>query len=250
MLLPNSYDGNPVVILQRLELINWSLALFNLLPILPLDGGRISVALIWRTRYRFFDRGYFHAVEAAARFISAPVLGLVVGALMLFGGFSGYALFLGVLIGLALLSAYLQARSKTLFDRISLREVMVPIVETDLEISEYLKTLTPPLKTHYVHYDVAGERLLIRVSVSDDNESDSNGNAAFHIEQTTFPIQGTFDSSWRVGEFLAQTRLDSPDARYVLTKENRWIGLTRVGALRQVADISQTGSSDAESDQP
>jgi hypothetical protein len=250
MLLPDSYDGNPLALLQILGYINTSLAIVNLLPVLPLDGGRISVALVWMIKYRFFERGYYFAVMAASRFISPPLLGVALGAWMVFAGFSAYILLLGVLIGITLRSEYLAARSKTLFDSTSLHEVMVPIVETDLDYQEYGNKLPRPIETHYVGCTVKGERSLVLISVLDIDELDSDGNPQQQINCYWISFKEMPDSDMSVGAFLAHTRLDTPGTQYVMTRGDRWVGVVGLHVLREKADEYVNGSSDAESPQP
>lgn len=47
---------------RHLGLVNWILAGFNILPGLPLDGGRVLRAIVWR-----FNKNFRHATQAAAR---------------------------------------------------------------------------------------------------------------------------------------------------------------------------------------
>ncbi len=50
-------------VLRHLGLVNWILAVFNMLPGLPLDGGRVLRALLWK-----INRNYRAATQSAVRF--------------------------------------------------------------------------------------------------------------------------------------------------------------------------------------
>src|SRR5919198_365480 len=69
--LPSAFDG----VVTWLGYINLSLLVFNLLPALPLDGGRILRAALWRARGDFIG-----ATRAAA------AIGRGIGMLLIFGG--------------------------------------------------------------------------------------------------------------------------------------------------------------------
>ena len=77
--LPSAFDG----VVTWLGYINLSLLVFNLLPALPLDGGRILRAALWRSR-----RDFIAATRAAA------AIGRGIGMLLIFGG-----LFLFITVG-------------------------------------------------------------------------------------------------------------------------------------------------------
>ena len=49
-------------VLRHLGLINWMLAGFNILPGLPLDGGRVLRAILWR-----FNKNYYESTRMAVR---------------------------------------------------------------------------------------------------------------------------------------------------------------------------------------
>ena len=111
--------------LAWLALINGILALFNLIPAAPLDGGRILSALLW---FRHGNR-----YRAAA---TAALVGVVFGWLLVGAGAVGWFAGLGfgglwtALIGWFLVSAARaegeMARSRLAFGDLRVRDVMIP----------------------------------------------------------------------------------------------------------------------------
>jgi Zn-dependent protease len=92
--------GVAVAAATWLAVMNGVLAVFNLLPGAPLDGGRVPRAVLWR---RYGDRGRAERGAArAGRVLGAVMVGLGIGELLALGSFSGLWL---MLIGWFLITA-------------------------------------------------------------------------------------------------------------------------------------------------
>ena len=97
------YASGPAVVtaaLVWLALMNGLLAVFNMLPGAPLDGGRVLRAVLWR-HYRDRRRGEVAAARAG-QFLGAGIIGLGVAEVVLWAAWGGLWL---MLIGWFLISA-------------------------------------------------------------------------------------------------------------------------------------------------
>ena len=74
-------------VFRHLGIVNWLLGGFNILPGLPLDGGRVLRAIVWRT-----NRNYAMATRTAVR------AGLTISMALLFSGV--YLIFVDIVTGL------------------------------------------------------------------------------------------------------------------------------------------------------
>jgi len=133
--------------LAWLALINGILAIFNLIPAAPLDGGRILSSLLW-----FHHGNRYRAAATAAQ------VGVVFGWLLIGLGGAGWLFGLGfgslwtALIGWFLISAARaegqMARSRLAFGDVRVRDVMTPDpprVRGWLSVSEFLRDDAPQL---------------------------------------------------------------------------------------------------------
>ena len=97
------YAGGPAVVtagLVWLAVMNGMLAVFNMLPGAPLDGGRVLRAVLWR---HYGDRRRAEIAAArAGQFLGAGIIGLGLAELLLWAAFGGLWL---MLIGWFLVSA-------------------------------------------------------------------------------------------------------------------------------------------------
>jgi Zn-dependent protease len=134
--------------LAWLAVINAILAVFNLIPAAPLDGGRILASLLW-----FHHGNRYRAVATAAQ------VGVVFGWLLVGAGATGWFAGLGfgglwtALIGWFLVSAARaegeMARSRLAFGDVRVRDVMTPDPPRArgwLTVEEYLREDAPHVK--------------------------------------------------------------------------------------------------------
>ncbi len=131
--------GSPVVGVARyLAYLNAALAIFNLLPGFPLDGGRLFRALVWKLT---------GDLTTATRWASAAGAGLgyglmALGVLQLFAGatLGGlWLLFIGWFLRNAAASSLHQHLVRGLLSGVTARELMTPdpdVLEPDLTIRE------------------------------------------------------------------------------------------------------------------
>jgi Zn-dependent protease/CBS domain-containing protein len=136
----------PIVLMSVLAQANGSLALFNLAPGFPLDGGRVLRAILWgmagdiRRATRWATR--------AGQFIALVMIGIG-GALFFFWSNSGglwYAL-IGVFLWSAASEGYRQMLMLQTLRGVSVRQLMTRVVETvppDISLIEFVDTYLLP----------------------------------------------------------------------------------------------------------
>ncbi len=135
-----------VLVTGILAQANGALALFNLAPGFPLDGGRVLRAILWGT-----TRDIRRATRWATRAGQVIALGLVgLGALQLFLEFDGSGIWYA-LIGMFLWNAagegYRQTVVREALRQVSVSQVMTRQVETvppDITISEFVSQFMLP----------------------------------------------------------------------------------------------------------
>ncbi|MGV0791401.1 site-2 protease family protein [Mycolicibacterium sp. XJ1819] len=133
------FSSLSVAVLTYLAMINVVLAVFNLVPAAPLDGGRILRAALWAWRGDRFTATVWAA--RAGRLFGFLLIGL--GLLQAIGGFGGlWWILLGLFIVTMASAEEHQARTTTMLAGVRVRDVMTARPETvpgDLTIAQFLR---------------------------------------------------------------------------------------------------------------
>ncbi|WP_254532409.1 CBS domain-containing protein [Natrinema gelatinilyticum] len=165
---PVSLDGVRFV-LGYLAILNIALAVFNMLPAFPMDGGRVLRALLARSK------PYAKATQQAASVgkLFAVFMGLI-------GLFSGNIILIGVafFVFIAASSEAQQVTMKAAFQDVTVGDIMTPAdelhtVEPETSVAELIRRMFSERHTGYPVVDgdsFNGERLVGLVTLSDARE--------------------------------------------------------------------------------
>lgn len=177
---PESFDGARFV-LGYLAVLNVALAVFNMLPAFPMDGGRILRALLARSQ------PYARATQQAASIgkLFAVFMGL-------FGLFAFNIILIGVafFVYIAASSEAQQVTMKAAFQDVTVADIMTPAedlhtVSPDTTISELVQRMFAERHTGYpvVERDGWGDdRLIGLVTLDDAREVDPVERDAYEVD--------------------------------------------------------------------
>ena len=149
---PTRHISEPVAALAGwLARINASLAVFNMVPGFPLDGGRVLRSILWAT-----TRSYRRATRIATRIGQGVAYLMILGgvALVLFGDwYSGMWLaFIGWFLDNAASTSYRQVMLRESLQGFSARDVMsqeCPLVSSDLSLRQLVQMHVLPTGRRY-----------------------------------------------------------------------------------------------------
>lgn len=139
--LGGTHHLGPAQVLRHLGIVNWYLAGFNILPGLPLDGGRVLRAILWH-----LNKNYAAATRVAVRSGPTIAIALVVGGAYLFlivDWVTGiWSVTIGLMLGIVFLTSEGLAAAKHRARRGTVEEVMshdVILVPPDMRVPDFIE---------------------------------------------------------------------------------------------------------------
>ena len=229
-------------IFSYLAFVNFALALFNLLPGFPLDGGRLLRAALWM-RWGDLRR----ATAAAADWGNTIAWGLIAfGALEIFGGglIGGlWLIFIGLFLRSAASSVYRnmiveQALSGALVGQIMVRD---PVVLGPNE------TVAGAIENYFLRYGFGGfpvaadGKVLGVVTLAQVRECPASERASRRISEVMRPADRTIEIAAGAGVIDAIRQMATADiGRLLVVEQGKVVGLvTRTGVTRYLHTKTQ-----------
>ncbi|WP_255151073.1 CBS domain-containing protein [Halorarius halobius] len=165
-------------LLGYLALMNVVLAVFNLLPGFPMDGGRVLRALLARTR------PYARATQLAAEV--GKLFAILLGLFGLFGGGGLFLVAIAFFIYIGASSEAQQTMMKAAFEGVVVRDVMTPreevkAVAPDTSVADLVERMFRERHTGYPVLDAG--RVVGVVTLSDAQSVDEVERDAFTVEE-------------------------------------------------------------------
>ncbi len=225
---------------RHLGLVNWFLAVFNILPGLPLDGGRVLRAVVWR-----FNKNFRAATQVAARAGFVIAVTLVVYGLYFFAavdkviGLSSASL--GVMI--ALMLGISEGRNYGIW-RVkhgTIEDLMnrdVVLISPDMKVADFInKVLTNNRDTGFA---VAQDKRLHGMLMLEDLKSVPREDwPRLEAKDCMRPVDNSMFISARLTVLQAQTLLANNKAgrAIVLDTNGMIIGHVTLSDIRKVQDV-------------
>ena len=229
-------------VFSYLAFINLALALFNLLPGFPLDGGRILRAALWM-RWGDLRR----ATAAAADWGNTIAWGLIAfGAMEIFAGalIGGmWLIFIGLFLRSAASSGYQNLIAEQAMSGARVREVMVrdPIVLNPDE------TVADAIENYFLRYGFGGFPVAVDgkalgvVALAQVRDCPASERASRRIGQVMRPADGTIEIAPGAAVLDAIRQMVAADIGRLLVVDNGILAglITRTGVTRYVYAKSQ-----------
>ncbi len=222
-------------VFRYLAAINLALALFNLLPGFPLDGGRLFRAMLWK-RTGNLER----ATARAADWGAALAWGMMIfGAIEIFGGalVGGlWLIFIGLFLRSAAISEYQGTVLSHLLQNIRVRDIMTsdPIaLGADIPIAEAVEKFF--LKYGYGGFPVVAEgRAIGTLSLSEVRNCAPENRAATRVSDLMRPIDAAIEIAPQASAMDALRKMNAAQSgRLLVIDDGRLAGLiTRTAVTR------------------
>lgn len=228
-------------VINYLGMINVVLAVFNLVPAFPLDGGRVMRAALWRQ-----SGDLLWSTRIASRFgVAFGIILIAMGALSVFGGASIGGLW-PILIGFFLMSAssgsYQQLLIKTMLRDHSLSALMTrnPVTaDPEINLDELVEDIMLGRNVSFVPV-VEGEHLLGYVDTDTVRKIDRENWSSTHLSDIFIPS----NNSNTIGpdlqtDLLFEKMAKEGRRKFLIAEQERLLGVISLSDLMAFLAIRQ-----------
>jgi Zn-dependent protease/predicted transcriptional regulator len=239
-----------IAVFDYLAFVNLALAVFNLLPGFPLDGGRLFRALLW-----WWTGDLAKASERAANWGQGIGYGLILlGALQIFGGaLAGglWLIFIGLFLRAAAIGSYQHVVVEQMLGHTRVGDIMIrepATLSPDISVADAVEQFF--LRYGYAGFPVVSDgRPLGLLSLSEVSACPAAERGQRRVVALMQPLDETtkIAESASVGEAL-QRMAEGDVGRLLVTDNDRLVGMiTRSGIARFVHFRSLLGAGEARS---
>ncbi|AGB36062.1 site-2 protease family protein [Natronococcus occultus] len=227
VLTPEAF-GEARFVLGYLAVLNVALAIFNMIPAFPMDGGRILRALLAR------GRSYAQATQQAASIgkmfaIAMGLFGLVAFNIILIG--------VAFFVYIAASSEAQQVTMKAAFQDVTVQDIMTPAgdlhtVEPDTSVADLIQRMFTERHTGYpvVETDAfGGERLVGLVTLSDARDINPVERDAYTVADVMTTDLKTIEPSSDAMSAIERMRENNIGRLLVVESQNEWGSEDAVG---------------------
>ncbi|WP_181687279.1 site-2 protease family protein [Halorhabdus salina] len=223
-------------LLGYFALMNLALAIFNMLPGFPMDGGRVLRALLAR------NRPYARATQIAAEV--GKLFALLLGLFGLFGGGSPFLIAIAFFIYIGASSEAQMTTMKAAFEGVTVRDVMTPAdrvqsVETDMSVAELMELM---FRERHTGFPVVKNDEIVGLVTLED------ARAVREVEREAFTVSDVMTTDLRTigpdeDAMAALTRLQENNiGRLLVMEADEFAGLlTRTDLMTALDIIKQSG---------
>lgn len=225
--------------------MNIVLAVFNLFPAMPLDGGRILTAAIWKIKK---DRVYAAKIASASGTFFSYTL-MMLGMLNILSGNilnGAWLIMIGVFLGQSAKASYQNSLFEKLFTGVLVKDIMTsPVVAVDMDM-----TASRLLKDFFFHYKhpffpvlsegrVAGVIMLKALKAVREEDMDK-----ITVKQLFQPLDGSFLIAPEETAENALRRLSSNQlGRFLVMDEHGLLGiLSKTDLIKYVSMYNELHS--------
>jgi Zn-dependent protease/CBS domain-containing protein len=220
-----------------LAITNLALAVFNMLPGFPMDGGRVLRALLARTR------PYARATQIAAEV--GKGFAILLGLLGLFGGFNLFLVGIAFFIYIGASSEAQQTMTKAAFEGVTVRDIMTPAdqvdtVNADDSVAELVDRM---FRERHTGYPVLENGEIVgMVALEDARSVREVERDAYRVEEVMSRDLITIEADADAMSAFS-TMQSTGVGRLIVMEDDEFVGLVTRSDLMTALDIIRTSGS-------